>query len=251
MNGWDLVLLLVVSIQATLTAYFRQPWVKALLVTFPFPFSAAFLSVGHPVNATNIIGLLLLTLFAHGVRWLHLHWKHHIIAAIIGAAGLYGLLGGVIARVLPRQEWTFWVACGVVFTLGALVLRFQPHRDEPPHRSPLPVYLKLPIIMAVVAVLILSKHWLQGFMTVFPMVTVVAAYEARHSLWTLTRQMPVVILSVGPMLVAMHLVQPHTGPYGALAIGWLVFAGSWPASEWLKVRWWKDRAGGASTATPA
>jgi hypothetical protein len=43
--------------------------------------------------------------------------------------------------------------------------------------------------------------------------------------------------------VAMHLVQPYTGPYGALATGWLVFAGSWPASEWLKAQCWKDRAG--------
>lgn len=236
MTLWDIALLLVVSTQATLTAYVRQPQAKALLVTFPFPFSVAFMALGRPLDATNVLGLALLLIFAHGVRWLHVHGKHHIILAIVGAALLYGVLGGAIARVLPAREWVFWAACAVVFFLGAAFLRLQPHRDEPSHRSPLPVYVKLPVIMAVIAILIVGKGWLQGFMTVFPMVTVVAAYEARHSLWTLSRQIPVVIFTLGPMMIAMHLAQPHTGPYGALAIGWLVFAIALPAAEWLKQR---------------
>jgi len=39
-----------------------------------------------------------------------------------------------------------------------------------------------------------------------------------------------------PVMIAMHLAQPHTGPYGALAVGWLVFAGALPVAEWLKHR---------------
>ena len=236
LNPWDITLLLVVSAQATLVAYARQPRTKALLVTFPFPFSVAYLALGQPVDATNILGLALLLLFIHGVRWLYVHGKRPIVLAIVGAACLYGLLGGAVARMLPRQEWTFWTACAAVLAVGAVVLRFQPHREEPSHRSSLPVYLKLPIIMAVVIGLILAKEWLRGFMTVFPMVTVVAAYESRHSLWTLTRQFPVLILTMAPVMIAMHLAQPHTGPYGALAIGWLVFAGALPAVEWVKER---------------
>ncbi len=236
LNGWDIALLLVVSVQATLVAYVRQPRSKALLVMFPFPFSVAYLALGRPVDATNVLGLALLLLFIHGVRWLHLHGKRPIVLAIVVAACLYGLLGSAITRVLPRQEWIFWTTCVAVLALGATVLRLQPHRDEPMYRSSLPVYVKLPIIMAVVVSLILSKQWLQGFMTVFPMVSVMAAYEARHSLWTLTRQFPVLILIMVPMMTAMHLTQPHVGPYGALAIGWLVFAAALPVAERLKDR---------------
>ena len=236
MTRWDIALLLVVSVQATLTAYVRQPRAKALLVTFPFPFSLAYMSVGRPVDASNVLGLALLLLFAHGVRWLHVHGKRHIILAIIASALTYGLLGGAIARILPHGEWPFWVACAGVLAVGAIFLYLQPHRDEPSHRSPLPVYLKLPIIMGVIALLILSKEWLRGFMTVFPMVTVVAAYEARHSLWTLTRQITVVILTVVPMMIAMHIAQPYVGQYRALAAGWLAFAVALPAAEWVKER---------------
>lgn len=44
----------------------------------------------------------------------------------------------------------------------------------------------------------------------------------------------------------LHL-QPHTGPYGALALGWLVFAGALPAVESLKAR----SQGEGARCTPA
>jgi uncharacterized membrane protein YfcA len=250
MSNWDIALLIVVSIQATLTAYVREPRAKALLVTFPFPFSVAFLSLGKPVDATNVLGLALLLLFTHAVRWLHARWNWPIVAAIAGAACLYGVLGGLIARALPREDWTFWAACAVVFVLGAALLVFQPHRDEPGHRSPLPVTVKLPIVMAVVAGLIASKQWLQGFMTVFPMVTVIAAYEARHSLWTLTRQIPVVMLTLGALMVALRLAQPRAGSVGALAIGWLVFACALPVAQGLRDRPRRGKVAAQALAAP-
>ncbi len=235
MNCWDITLLIVVSIQATSVAYARTPQTKALLVTFPLPTSFAYLALGQPVDATNMLGLALLMLFTHIVRWLHVFWNQHIIVAIVCAAFLYTLLGCAIAHLLPCHEnGMFWMASGAVLLLGWALLWFQPPRDEPSHRSPLPIHLKLPIIMAVITGLILGKHWLQGFMTVFPMVGVVAAYEARHSLWTMSRQMSVIMLTIGVMLIAMHLAQPHTGQYGALAIGWLVFACALSAVLWTR-----------------
>ena len=68
-----------------------------------------------------------------------------------------------------------------------------------------------------------TEKSLSGFVTVFPMVGVVAAYEARHALWTLNRQMPIVLLTLGPMIVAIFILQDITGIYWALATGWFVF----------------------------
>lgn len=45
-----------------------------------------------------------------------------------------------------------------------------------------------------------TVRWLQGFMSAFPMLGVVAAYEARHSLWTLGRQVPIMMLALTPLL---------------------------------------------------
>jgi hypothetical protein len=48
-------------------------------------------------------------------------------------------------------------------------------------------------------------------MTMFPMVATIAAYEARHSLHTIGRQVPVVMVTMGPMMAAMWLLQRAAG----------------------------------------
>lgn len=55
--------------------------------------------------------------------------------------------------------------------------------------------------------------------------TIVAAYEARHSLWTMSRQIPVAILGMGPMMIVCHLAQDRLGLPTALALGWIAFWG--------------------------
>ncbi len=223
MNTWDYALLIVVSLQATAVAYMAAPRTKALIMTLPLPFSMAFMALGRPVDATNVIGLALILLFMHAVRWMHVHAHVPIIAAISAAALLYGFAGGAIAHVIPRNTMTFWLSAAVIFIFAAVILRMQPYREEPHHKSPLPIYIKLPVIAAVITTLILSKNLLHGFMTVFPMVSIITAYEARHSLWTMTRQMPVIMITLGSMIIAMRLIQPHAPALAALACGWVVF----------------------------
>ena len=94
---------------------------------------------------------------------------------------------------------------------------------EPSQRSLLPVYFKLPIIMGVVLGLVLIKRQLGGFMTMFPMVGVVAAFEARRSLWTLDVRSLFSMLTTIPMMVASRLSQPLIGLAWSLGIGWIVF----------------------------
>jgi hypothetical protein len=98
-----------------------------------------------------------------------------------------------------------------------------PTKTEPGHRSLLPVWLKLPVIVIVVVMLMLIKNSLHGFTTVFPMVGVIGAYESRHSLWTLGRQIPVLIMTLIPLMVASHLLCARLGLAASLGIGWIVF----------------------------
>lgn len=221
---WDLALLLVVSAQATAVAWVRRPRLKALVITFPFPFSLAYLALGHRIDATNVLGMLLLLFFFHAVRWLHVAARVPIVAAIAVSALSYCLLGALIAQVTPPSEAAFWVAWVTVMPLGVAGLLLHPHREEPAYRSPLPLYIKVPVILAVVAGLVVIKQYLRGFMTMFPMVSVVAVYEARHSLWTMSRQVPVIILCLGPMMLAIHLAQARLADGPALLVGWAVFA---------------------------
>ena len=61
---------------------------------------------------------------------------------------------------------------------------------------------KMPVIAVIVLEIMLLKHRLQGLLTLFSMVGVFASYEARHSLWTMSRQIAVVMLTLTPMTIA-------------------------------------------------
>ena len=75
----------------------------------------------------------------------------------------------------------------------------------------------------VVTFLVIIKKELRGFTTVFPMVGVIAAYEARYSLWTISRQIPVLVLMMIPMMITCRLYQGYFGLGPALCFAWIVF----------------------------
>ena len=220
---WDPLLVVVVTVQATILAYLHHPKWKALMLSLPFPFTVAVLAVGQPLDATNVLGLVLLAIFTYGVRLLHQNLRMPIIPSIVVAALGYGLIGWLVAGVVPRSDIAFWLACAGTLALAVILLKITSHREERGHRSSLPVWIKLPIIMAVVILLLLIKQGLRGFTTVFPMVGVVAAYEARHSLWTMSRQIPIITLAKVPMMIVCRLAQNHFSLPAALALSWIAF----------------------------
>jgi hypothetical protein len=94
-------------------------------------------------------------------------------------------------------------------------------------------------VACVILILILMKNMLQGFMALFPFMGVIAAYESRHSLWAVCRQMHGVALQFIPMLVVCRLLQPSIGGW-ALVPGWVVYG----ISTFLVTRalWGSERA---------
>jgi hypothetical protein len=222
-TGWDWLLLVAVSLMGTTLAYLHHPKWKALILSLPIPFTLASLSLGRNVDATNMLGLLFLVVYTNGVRLLYLRLKLPILIAILLSGGVYAGLAAFLAPFIPRTELFFWITSGVVFLSAIGLLKLMPHRDEPGHRTPLPIWIKLPIIAGVILLLVIAKKILQGFMTMFPMVGLVAAYEARHSLWTICRAIPQFTLWMVPTMAFIHVLQPRLGLGLALAIGWVVY----------------------------
>ena len=220
---WDIALLVLVSSQATLLAYLSHPKWKALILALPIPFTLAALALGAPVDASNVVALNVLLAFTHGVRLLHNKAGVPIIPSIALSALGYCLAGAFLKSVLPRSDLSFWAACILTLLVAAVTHHLFPRGEEPNHRTPLPPWLKFPMVAAVVFLLILIKRVLQGFMTLFPMVGVFAAYEGRISLRAVCRTLPDFIFAMVPMLAAVRLAQPRMGLLEALGVGWLVF----------------------------
>ena len=233
MGFYDLLLGIVVTLQAAALAYLHQPRWKALILTLPFPFTVASLAIGRPIDATNVLGLVLLLIFTNAVRRLHHSFKLPIFASIACGVVLFCGLGIFLAPLIPTSPTMFWASVILVMLLAKGVLSLMPPREEPGHRTPLPLWLKLPLIAVVVLGIVLLKSRLQGFLTFFPMVGVFAAYEARHSLWTMSRQIAIIMLTMPPLMIACYLTQNIWGLEIGLAIGWLAFGGAlWVWNMW-------------------
>ena len=237
MGAWDFALLAVVTLQVTAIAYFPRPRWKALALSLPFPFTTIALAQAQPINATHILALGLLLLYFHGIRLLHLRLPI-VLALAIGLAG-YITLSRLLLQVAATTPLPFWLVALVIAALALTLYFLQPSRPEPDHRTPLPIYYKLPTIGLIVGLLLLVKDSLQGFATLFPIIGVVGAYEARKGLWAVCRQVPVLVAGMTAMLAATYLAQETLGLAKGLLVGWVVYlAILWP----LTVRLWTREA---------
>jgi hypothetical protein len=71
------------------------------------------------------------------------------------------------------------------------------------------------------------------------MVGVIAVYESRYSLWTIGRQIPVIMVSMGSMMAVAYLTQTQWGLPSGLIAGWSAFLavfGLLNLHRWLHVR---------------
>src|SRR5690606_22861581 len=134
-----------------------------------------------------------------------------IIAAIALSAGLYVVLGAVIAPYIPSDDNVFLAVAAAAFVFAPVLMRRVQPRYEAEHRSPLPIYVQLPVVIAVVVAFVCAKSMLQGLMTAFPMVGVIGAYEARKSLYTISDQIPTVILVLLPLMLVSHFTHDTLG----------------------------------------
>lgn len=221
---YDLVLLFVVAIQGTVIAFIRQPRFKAFVLSLPVPFTIANMALGKQVGTTHVLGLLNLLLFAHVVRWLHTKVRVPIVLSIIIAVAVYCTVGTVVNNLLVDSRLIFWTAAGGVFLFGIALFKLIPYRNEPGHRSELSVPVKFALLCGVAAFIVSMKSLLGGFMTVFPMVTVIACYESRYSLWTVGRQIPILMLVMVPTMCTIRLLQQVAGLNipASLGLAWIV-----------------------------
>jgi hypothetical protein len=230
---WDWALMGVVTAMSSLLAWLKSPAWKAFMLSLPLPFSCATLSLGRGVDVANVAGLIVLLLFTHGVRILYYRLKWPIVPVIAGCAIGYCLLAGALNRVLPRAEPVFWALALLVFAIGVAAFRFSPVVPEPNYRSSLPFWIKVPIIALVVVLLVAIKQKIGGFMTTFPMVGVISAYEARNSLYSVSRQIALCVFGMAVMMAVIHAAQGLLAPRFpglpglglAIAMGWVVYLG--------------------------
>jgi len=233
----DVGLILAVTGMSVGVAYLHSARAKTLLYMLPIPFTLGFISSGHGVDATHPLAFLLVWAFPWNVYVLHSRLRVPIFVADAIALVVHVAVSLVLARVVPvrggaglgvpEAVWFMVLLVGLL-VLAGLALHLLPARHESGHRSALPVHIKIPVVMAVIVGIVLSKQMLRGFMPAFPMVTVIAVYEARKSLYTLAGRFPICLIGLVPVMFVLRWLVPYNDPTLAdcalgLTCGWAVY----------------------------
>lgn len=236
---YDFLLIAVVTAFGTLSAYLRDPQLKAVTATVPIPFGFTYIAIGLPIGAPNAGGAFLCLLYVHIVRILT--YRAHVPVVFSIAAGIitFIVLGALLLPVFPGSDAFFLGICAFDFALGVILFQTQTYRKGTRYRTPLPVYIKAPIVAAVVAGLMVLKKLLGGFATSFPMMNSVVSYESRLSLGDQCRQLPIFLIAAPFMFIAMHYIEAlaHLNHWIVLVIGFSIFmAIYYPLNKELKKR---------------
>lgn len=244
----DIALVVAVTGMAVGMAYLHSPRAKSLVYMLPIPFSLALISTGRGIDATHMVGMGAVWIFLWVVWLLHSVAGLNIIVADLAAIAIHAAGSLALARALPaagsrgEPPW-FWGSCAAVAVVSLCAL-LPRTRGERGHRSDMPVYVKAPLVLVLVACLIAAKEPLRGFMPSFPMASVFAVYEARHSLKTLTMRFPIFMFGFAGMAAVLRILLPARGPIAAvdfllpLAASWAVYVPIYLAMD----KWHSRRA---------
>ena len=236
---YDWLLIFMVTALGTLSAYLKDPQLKAVTATIPIPCGFAYIAVGLPMGTENAVSGFMCMLYVHIVRILHYKVKVPIVPSIIAGLAFFVALGTFLHSRIPQGEAYFIGACVFDFVIGVIFFQKQKYKSGVRYKTPLPIYIKAPAIAGVVSGLMLIKRLMGGFCTSFPMMNSIVSYESRFSLGDQCRQLPLFLIA-GPFLfVTMRYVEIGFGlnHWIVLLIGYVVFATIyWPLNKELKRR---------------
>lgn len=236
---YDWLLVFMVTALGTLSAYLKDPQLKAVTATIPIPFGFAYIAVGMPIGAANAISGFMCMLYANAVRLLHYKAKIPIVPSIIlGLAG-FVLLGTFLMPRIPDGEPFFIGVCLFDFVAGVIMFQKQKYKSGIRYKTPLPIYIKAPAIAFVVAGLMFIKRLMGGFCTSFPMMNSIVSYESRFSLGDQCRQLPLFLIAGPFMFATMRYTEIGFGfnHWIVLLIGYIIFTFIyWPLNKELKRR---------------
>ena len=236
---YDWLLIFMVTALGTLSAYLKDPQLKAVTATIPIPCGFAYIAVGLPMGAANAISGFMCLLYVHIVRILHYKVKIPIVPSIIAGLAFFVALGTFLMPRIPDSEPVFIGVCIFDLIVGIVLFQTQDYKAGVRYKTPLPVYIKAPAIAGVVGGLMLIKRLMGGFCTSFPMMNSIVSYESRYSLGDQCRQLPLFLIAGPLMFIEMRYIEIGLGlnHWIVLLCGYILFAAIyWPLNKELKRR---------------
>ncbi|WBB53978.1 hypothetical protein [Verrucosispora sp. WMMD573] len=219
--------LLVTAVVWAVTLIRPVRW-RALVAALPLPMTAALLATGHPVDGSQLVGVVGLNLFFGVVALAHHRFRLPILLAdLAGVAGYLAL--AVVLRPFALPFGPTLAATVSLWLLAMLVLHRLPGPDQPADPADpagparLSVAARLLLVLAGAALTGLLGQVLRGLVVTFPYAGVLVAVEVRRDLPAFCRHFARNSLALIGFLVGVRLGQ-DVSVVVALVAGWAGFA---------------------------
>ncbi len=205
----------------------KAGYLKALVYSLPIPITIALVATDGHVNATNVIGLFILSIFLWAVHWLVKRGTNIYVADVIASVAyiIVGYLAVTYIHISFFASVLVYMGAWLVFVI---LYRHSTEGKMKVAPAVKPI-IKLPVVTTLAYILLSLKSYLAGIVVTFPFSGVFAVVESRHTLKTLaavfTRN-SIAILGLFVMMFyldAMNLgVRILIGWVAYLAILWIV-----------------------------
>lgn len=208
LNSANLIVALVIAAIITAIAGAKNPKIKAMIYALPIPATTMLIATGNPVNATHLLGMILLIGFLWGVYFLA-KLMPILIADIIATISYVGV-GWLLASQISRLSFMLVASlmASVWFFLWRIIKKRAPIETDG-KRIPLP--LKSIIVFIVSLLLLGVKDSLGGVAVTFPLVGIFAVIEVRDNLYFLARNFTVSSIAIAGLFVSIYFAQPIIG----------------------------------------
>lgn len=191
---------------------------KALAYSLPLPITLILLSSGMRVDASQIVGVVLLNVFFYTVAAAFRLGLPIWAADLVGIGVYIGLSWSTVALgALP-----FWPVLAGAAVIWAAFLPFRPPATTTPPATGNPL-LRLGVLFAVTLSVVALAGALRGLVVTFPYSGVLVAVEVRRFLSDFARHFTrnsVALLA----FFAAHYATQHHGTAWALTAAWAAFA---------------------------
>jgi hypothetical protein len=202
-------------------AYVKNSHLKALIYSLPIPITIALIATGGRVNITNIIGLLLLSLFLWSVWFLKERGVNIFTADIISA--LSYVLVGYFAVMFIKIPFYFGVLIYfIIWIIFIILYKNKRVAENIKQESKIKPEVKGVIVTGLAYILLSLKSFLSGIIVTFPFSGVFAVVEGKNMLETLASVFSRNSLAILAMFTTIYLLDKANLGI-KISAGWIAY----------------------------
>lgn len=215
---------LIVTLTVWAVSAIRSVRRRSLVYSLPLPITLVLVTTRIEVDGTQLLGVLLLSVFFAVVAGCHVRLRLPVMVADLAGIAVYIALSAGIARLAPIPFWPVLAIAVCLWLLGRLLAppRSPDTRDESPRPAGIWMAIKLVTVFGAALLMVGLTELLKGLIVTFPYSGVLVAIETKDHLEEFALGFGQVCISLMAFFTGYFVFQSGSKPL-ALGAAWAAF----------------------------